>query len=146
MTLAPGALAMTQAGDGLDFGTVTLNGEAQTVKANLNQVTVVDARGGNLGWSLTGSMTDLVAANGTDKIPAGNLAWAPSCAAGVGSLSTVGNGAAGPLEFIGLHAVQRNRRREDLRRQVLADAEVSLTTPKFGAAGAYSGTLTLTLI
>ncbi|MGR6997780.1 hypothetical protein ACU686_06100 [Yinghuangia aomiensis] len=74
---------------------MTLNGEAQTVKTNLNQVTVLDARGGNLGWSLTGSMTDLVAANGTDKIPAGNLSWTPSCAAGTGSLSTVTNGTAG---------------------------------------------------
>ncbi|GAA4982399.1 hypothetical protein GCM10023205_59790 [Yinghuangia aomiensis] len=145
VTLAPGALAMTQAADGLDFGTVTMNGEAQTVKANLNQVTVVDARGGNLGWSLTGSMTDLVAANGSDKIPAGNLAWTPSCAATAGSLSSVANGQAGPLSSAStLCSVTADGKTSGGK--FTADAEVSLTTPKFGAAGAYTGTLTLTLI
>ncbi|GAA4982405.1 hypothetical protein GCM10023205_59800 [Yinghuangia aomiensis] len=146
VTLAPGALAMTQAGDGLDFGTVTLNGEAQTVKANLNQVTVTDSRGGTLGWSLTGSMTDLVAANGTDKIPAGNLAWTPSCAAGAGSLSTVTNGAAGPLSSAASTLCSVTAEGETSGGKFTGDAEVSLTTPKFGAAGGYTGTLTLTLI
>ncbi|MGR6997771.1 WxL domain-containing protein [Yinghuangia aomiensis] len=146
VTLAPGALAMTQAGDGLDFGTVTLNGEAQTVKANLNQVTVTDARGGTLGWSLTGSMTDLVAANGTDKIPAGNLAWTPSCAATEGSLSAVANGTAGPLSSSAATLCGVTADGTTSGGKFTADAEVSLTTPKFGAAGSYTGTLTLTLI
>ncbi|WP_345678853.1 hypothetical protein [Yinghuangia aomiensis] len=146
VSLAPGALSMTQAGDGLNFGSVTLNGEAQTVKANLNQVTVLDARGGNLGWSLTGSMTDLVAANGTDKIPAGNLSWTPSCAAGAGSLSTVTNGTAGALGTTpsALCSVASNGATSGGK--FTGDAEISLTTPQFAAAGAYTGTLTLTLI
>ncbi|GAA4982412.1 hypothetical protein GCM10023205_59810 [Yinghuangia aomiensis] len=146
VTLAPGALSMAQAGDGLDFGTVTLNGEAQTVKANLNQVTVLDARGGNLGWSLTGSMTDLVAANGTDKIPAGNLAWTPSCAAGAGSLSTVASGTAGALGQTPSTLCSVTADGKTSGGNFTAEAEVSLTTPKFGAAGSYTGTLTLTLI
>ncbi|MGA4543042.1 hypothetical protein ACPA54_23930 [Uniformispora flossi] len=146
VTLNAGALAMTQAGDGLDFGTVTLNGEAQTVKANLNQVTVTDARGGTLGWSLTGSMTDLVAANGTDKIPAGNLAWTPSCAAGAGSLSAVANGVASPLSSSASMLCSVTADGKTSGGKFTADAEVFLTTPKFGAAGGYSGTLTLTLI
>ncbi|MGA4543043.1 hypothetical protein ACPA54_23935 [Uniformispora flossi] len=146
VTLNAGALAMTQAGDGLDFGTVTMNGEAQTVKANLNQVTVVDARGGNLGWSLTGSMTDLVAANGTDKIPAGNLAWTPSCGAGAGSLSAVANGTAGPLSSSASTLCSVIADGKTSGGKFTADAEVALTTPKFGAAGSYTGTLTLTLI
>jgi hypothetical protein len=146
VTLAAGALAMTQAGDGLDFGTVTMNGEAQTVKANLNQVTVTDARGGNLGWSLTGSMTDLVAANGTDTIPAGNLAWTPSCAAGAGSLSAVANGAAGSLGSTPSPLCSVTADGKTSGGKFTADAEVALTTPMFGAAGAYTGTLTLTLI
>ncbi|WP_345678851.1 hypothetical protein [Yinghuangia aomiensis] len=69
---------------------------------------------------LTGSMTDLVAANGMDKILAGNLAWVPSCAAGADSFGTVNSGT--------------------------ADAALTRTTPQFIAAGAYTGTLTLTLI
>jgi hypothetical protein len=146
VTLAPGALSMTQAGDGLNFGSVTLNGEAQTVKTNLNQVTVLDARGGNLGWSLTGSMTDLVAANGTDKIPAGNLSWTPSCAAGAGSLSTVTNGTAGALSTTPSTLCSVAADGKTSGGKFTGDAEISLTTPQFAAAGAYTGTLTLTLI
>ncbi|WTW95011.1 hypothetical protein OG216_17210 [Streptomycetaceae bacterium NBC_01309] len=146
VTLAPGSLSMSQAGNGIDFGTVTLNGEAQTVRSNLNQVTVVDARGGNLGWSLTGTMTDLVAANGTDKIPAGNLAWTPSCAALPGSLSTVANGTPGDLSSAASTLCSVSATGTTTGGKFTADAEITLTTPQFAAAGAYTGTLTLTLI
>ncbi|WTW95010.1 hypothetical protein OG216_17205 [Streptomycetaceae bacterium NBC_01309] len=145
-TLAPGSLSMSQAGTGIDFGTVTLNGEAQTVKSALNQVTVLDARGGNLGWSLTGTMTDLVAANGTDKIPAGNLAWTPSCAALPGSLSTVANGTPGALSSAASTLCSVSATGTTTGGKFTADAEITLTTPQFAAAGAYTGTLTLTLI
>ncbi|MGA4543038.1 hypothetical protein ACPA54_23910 [Uniformispora flossi] len=146
VNLAPGALTMAQAGDGINFGSATLNGEAQTLKANLNQVSVLDARGGNLGWSLTGSMTDLVAANGTDKIPAGNMSWAPSCAAGAGSLSTVANGTAGALGQTPATLCSVTPDGKTSGGKFTADAEITLTTPQFAAAGAYTGTLTLTLI
>lgn len=146
VTLAPGSLSMTQAGDGIDFGTATLNGEAQQLPGSLNQVTVVDARGGNLGWALTGSMTDLVAANGTDKIPAGNLAWTPSCAAGAGSLSTVNSGTAGALGATPSSLCGVTANGATSGGNFTADAALTLTTPQFTAAGAYTGTLTLTLI
>ncbi|MEU8140024.1 WxL domain-containing protein [Streptodolium elevatio] len=146
VTLAPGTLSMSQAGTGIDFGSVTLNGEAQTVEAVLNQVTVTDARGGNLGWSLTGAMTDLVAANGTDKIPAGNLVWTPSCAATPGSLDEVANGTAGPLGSAAAVLCSVAADGGTTGGKFTADAQITLTTPQFAAAGAYSGTLTLTLI
>ncbi len=144
--LAAGSLSMSQAGDGIDFGTVQLNGEAQTVTSSLNQVTVLDARGGNLGWTLTGSMTDLVAPNGTDKIPAGNLAWTPSCAALPGSLSTVANGTPGPLASAASTLCSVGADGSTSGGRFTADAEITLTTPEFAASGAYTGTLTLTLI
>ncbi|MGR6997775.1 hypothetical protein ACU686_06075 [Yinghuangia aomiensis] len=146
VTLAPGSLSMTQAGDGIDFGTATLNGEAQQLPGSLNQVTVVDARGGNLGWALTGSMTDLVAANGTDTIPAGNLAWTPSCAAGAGSLSAVNSGTAGALGSTPSSLCSVIANGATSGGNFTADAALTLTTPQFTAAGAYTGTLTLTLI
>jgi hypothetical protein len=146
VTLSPGALSITPAGHGLDFGTVTLNGEAQTVKANLGQVTVLDARGGDLGWSLTGSMTDLAAANGTDKIPAGNLSWTPSCAAAQGSLSAVDNGTPGALGATPSTLCTVAGNGATSGGKFTGDAEITLTTPRFTAAGAYTGTLTLTLI
>ncbi|MCF2528972.1 hypothetical protein [Yinghuangia soli] len=146
VTLAPGQLTMSQAGAGIDFGSATMNGTAQQLNAPLNQVTVVDARGGGLGWSLTGMMTDLVAANGVDKIPAGNIAWAPACAAAPGSLSPVATGTAGPL---GSTAATLCSQAPDSTKatggKFTADAQLTLTTPEFAAAGAYTGTLTLSL-
>ncbi|MEU8140022.1 hypothetical protein [Streptodolium elevatio] len=147
VTFTPGDLSMSQAGTGINFGSATLNGEAQRLTAPLNQVTVVDARGGNNGWTLTGAMTDLVAANGTDKIPAGNVSWTPSCAALPGSLSTVTSGSTGPL---GSTAATLCSQSADPAKatggKFTADAELALTTPQFAAAGTYTGTLTLTLI
>ncbi|MGA4543040.1 hypothetical protein ACPA54_23920 [Uniformispora flossi] len=146
VSLAPGSLSMAQAGGGIDFGSATLNGEAQMLNANLNRVSVLDARGGNLGWSLTGSMTDLVAANGTDKIPAGNLAWTPSCAAGAGSLSAVANGTPGALGTTPSTLCSVTADGTTSGGKYTADAQITLITPRFTAAGAYTGTLTLTLI
>ncbi|MGW0661834.1 hypothetical protein [Streptodolium elevatio] len=146
VTLASGPLSMSQAGDGIDFGSATLNGEAQTLQANLNQVTILDARGGKLGWSLTGTMTDLVAANGTDKIPAGNVAWTPSCAATPGSLSEVANGSPGALGSSPAALCSQAPGTTTTGGKFTADAQVTLTTPQFAAAGTYTGTLTLTLI
>jgi len=147
VTLVAGDLTMSQAGTGIDFGTATLNGEAQTLTAPLNQVTVVDARSGNLGWSLTGTMTDLVAGNGTDKIPAGNISWTPSCAATPNSPSTVTSGSPGPL---GSAASTLCTQAPDPAKltggRFTADAQLTLTTPEFAAAGSYTGTLTLSLI
>ncbi len=147
VTLNAGPLTMTQAGDTIDFGAATLNGTAQTLTANLNQVTVTDSRGGNLGWSLTGTLTDLVAANGTDKIPAGNVAWTPSCAAAPESLSSVENGTPGPLgSAAATLCTQAPNPAAATGGKFTADAGLTLTTPAFAAAGTYSGTLTLSLI
>ncbi|WP_436788351.1 WxL domain-containing protein [Yinghuangia sp. YIM S10712] len=147
VTLNAGPLTMTQAGDAINFGSATLNGTAQTLTANLNQVTVTDSRGGNLGWSLTGTMTDMVAANGTDKIPAGNIAWTPSCAAAPGSLSTVANGTPGALgSAAATLCTQAPDPAAATGGKFTADAALTLTTPAFAAAGTYTGTLTLSLI
>ncbi|WP_436775526.1 hypothetical protein [Yinghuangia sp. YIM S09857] len=146
VSLAPGSLSMAQAGNGIDFGTATLNGEAQTLNGSLSQVTVVDARGGNLGWSLTGTMTDLAAANGTERIPAENISWTPSCAATPGSLNEIANGTAGPLGSAASMLCAVTADGHTTGGKFTADAQMALTTPEFAAAGAYTGTLTLTLV
>lgn len=142
----PPTLAMAQNGGAIDFGTVALNGQAQTVNGTLNQVTVTDGRGTNLGWSLTGTMSDLLSANGTDKIPAGNIAWTPSCAAQEGSLSQVANGPSGPLGAVPTTLCSQAASEQTTGGVFTADAGMTLTTPQFTASGGYSGTLTLTLI
>ncbi|WP_436775524.1 WxL domain-containing protein [Yinghuangia sp. YIM S09857] len=146
VTFAPGPLSMSQAGNAIDFGSATLNGQAQTLNGSLNQVTVVDARGGNLGWSLTGTMTDLVAGNGTDKIPAGNISWTPSCAASPGSISTVTSGTPGALGSAPSTLCTQAADSKTTGGSFTADAAMKLTTPEFAAAGTYTGTLTLTLV
>ncbi|MGA4543045.1 hypothetical protein ACPA54_23945 [Uniformispora flossi] len=142
----PSTLAMAQNGGAIDFGTVALNGQAQTVNGTLNQVTVTDGRGTNLGWSLTGTMSDLLSANGTDKIPAGNIGWTPSCAAQEGSLSQVANGPSGPLGAVPTTLCSQAASEQTTGGVFTADAGMTLTTPQFTASGGYSGTLTLTLI
>lgn len=142
----PPTLAMAQNGGAIDFGTVALNGQAHTVNGSLNQVTVTDGRGTTLGWSLTGTMSDLLSANGTDKIPAGNIAWTPSCAAQEGSLSQVANGPSGPLGAIPTTLCSQAASELPTGGVFTADAGMTLTTPQFTASGAYTGTLTLTLI
>ncbi|GAA4982386.1 hypothetical protein GCM10023205_59770 [Yinghuangia aomiensis] len=142
----PPTLAMAQNGGAIDFGTVALNGQAQTVNGTLNQVTVTDGRGTNLGWSLTGTMSDLLSANGTDKIPAGNIGWTPSCAAQEGSLSQVANGPAGQLGAVPTTLCSQAASEQTTGGVFTADAGMTLTTPQFTASGGYTGTLTLTLI
>jgi len=144
-SILPGNLAISQAGTGIDFGSTTLNGQEQELSANLNQVTVVDARSGNLGWSLTGTMTDLASPEG-GKIPAGNVSWTPACAASENSPSEVVTGSAGPL---GATAATLCSAAPDGSATTggtfTADAGLKLTTPAFVAPGAYAGTLTLSL-
>ncbi|WTW95224.1 hypothetical protein OG216_18390 [Streptomycetaceae bacterium NBC_01309] len=148
-TPAPGTLSMTQAGSGIDFGGATLDGSAKTLEAPLNQLTVTDSRSGGMGWSLTGTMTDLAHAGGVAAIPAGNVSWAPNCAALPGSPSQVTSGGAGPLSSTAAAALcsqSPGAPGGESGGSFTADALLTLTTPEFAAAGTYSGTLTLSLI
>ena len=144
--LNAGALTMSQTGTGIDFGTATLNGQAQTLNANLNQVTVLDARGGTAGWSLVGTLTDLTASDNSASIPAGNVTWTPACAKSETSPSAVVTGSAGPLGSTASALCSQAADTEGVTGgRFTADAALTLTTPDFPAAGTYTGTLTLTL-
>ncbi|MEU8140166.1 hypothetical protein [Streptodolium elevatio] len=144
-----GTLSMTQTGTAVDFGGATLDGTAKTLEASLNQLTVNDTRSGGMGWSLTGTMTDLAHARGMAAIPAGNVSWVPNCAALPGSPSQVTSGAAGPLSSTAAAALCTQSPGAPGGASggtFTADARLALTTPEFTAAGTYSGTLTLTLV
>ena len=144
--LTAGGLTMSQSATGIDFGTVMMDGSAKTLNGALNQVTVVDARGSNDGWALVGTLTDLTAANGVNKIPAGNVSWTPACAKSADSLSDVTTGSAGPLGATAASLCsQAANPSAATGGRFTADAQLALTTPSFAAAGTYSGTLTLTL-
>jgi len=145
-SVLPGALAISQAGAGIDMGSVTLDGTGQTMTGALNRVTIVDARTGNLGWSLTGTLTDLALADGSSTIPAGNVSWTPACVATEGSPSAVTSGAAGPL---GSTAATLCTQEADANATTggtfTADAEIAVEIPAYAAPGTYTGSLTLSL-
>jgi len=145
-SILPGSLAMSQAGSGIDLGSVTLNGTEQTMSGALNQVTVVDARSGNLGWTLTGTMTDLALEDASSKIPAGNVSWTPNCVATEGSPSTVTSGAAGPLGSTAAALCTQAPSAEGVTGgKFTADAAIAVKVPAYAKPGTYTGSLTLSL-
>lgn len=144
-TVTPGHLQMSQSGDSIDFGTVQLTGRPQTATSELNTVTVLDARGVDLGWSLTGTLTDLT--SGQNTIPASAVSWTPDCAGGAHSVGTPVPGTPGPL---GSTAATLCRLTAADGEQVVggtvkADADLDLRLPAVTAPGDYSAILTLTL-
>ncbi|WP_331772792.1 WxL domain-containing protein (plasmid) [Embleya sp. NBC_00888] len=144
--IKPGGLTMSQAGGRIDFGSATIDGKPLRLNAALNRVTVVDARGTDLGWSLTGTMSELTAENGTDKLPAGSVAWTPACVAADGAPGTVTPGTPGPLGATQAQlCTQTPVEGRATGGSVSADAALTLTTPAFVRPGTYSGALTLSL-
>lgn len=142
-----GTLAMTQAGDTVDFGTTVLGTDSGAQRARLNRVEVEDARGVNSGWSLTATLTGFRSADG-NTIPADAVRWTPACAAKDGS---VGTPVAGSPAALGSGAASLCRMNPDGSRPFTggkfdADADLTLTVPEFTRPGDYSATLTLTLL
>lgn len=108
-TVSPGALEMQQTSSQIKLSNITLNGTPQTVTGSLNQITVADLRGSDLGWTLNATATNFTGSNG-GTIPASSLTLTPGCvpdpaglaAAGVSSFpSTV---TAGPAATMGAAA------------------------------------------
>lgn len=140
-----GPLTMSRQPGEVTLAPVTLDGTEQTSTGALKQVEIVDARGGTVGWSLTGTLTDFTAAGGT-KIPATALTWKPSCTAvgtaspvtagsegalGTGTAATLCSGAGGTGGIVG--------------GTYDAGAGLLLRVPPATGAGEYTAVLTLTL-
>lgn len=149
LTVTAGDLKMSKATGDVTMSAVSLDGTAQTSTGSLQDVTVMDYRGGTLGWSLTGKFTGLT---GPATIAPSKLTWTPSCTAdATNNDDTVTTGAAGaftdsstamPLCSVttgGLGTDGTSGGDTD------ADAALSLALGANQAAGAYTGTITLTL-
>ncbi|TIC88281.1 hypothetical protein E8D34_04895 [Nocardioides sp. GY 10113] len=149
LTVLPGDLTMAKAAGTVEMGAVQLNGTDQTSTGSLQDVTVMDYRGGTLGWSLIGTFAGLT--SGPQPIDADKLSWTPSCTPGANSDDTVTVGAAGAFpsatEALPLCAVAAAGFGPDgvSGGDVTADADLSLDLLINQQAGDYSGTLTLTL-
>ncbi|WP_436776661.1 alpha/beta hydrolase domain-containing protein [Yinghuangia sp. YIM S09857] len=143
----PGLLAMSQQSSGVTLAPTTIDGTRKTVTGRLNTVAVRDFRGSTLGWSLTGQTTDFTSTTG-GTIPAEAFSWTPACASGNPDMpSRATPGSSGPLPANGALCTQsENPRGQVSGGEFTADAQLALQIPAFPLAGAYTATLTLTLI
>lgn len=158
-------MTMEQAGALVSLDAITLNGQPQTTGGSLNGLTVVNARGTDAGWSLTGQMSgdfsdgtgDGVCPAGDPStwdnhcIPGGNLGWTPGAAVAheqiPGDVATVNAGTAVDPYSPGLDSAQTlcTAPATQSGGTFSCGGGVSLAIPASAAAGTYSGTLTLTL-
>jgi hypothetical protein len=145
----PGALGFKQTGapTQIRLSPVTLNGKPQTMDGKLNQVIVQDFRGGQLGWELTGRITDFTSDRGAG-IPGAQLSWTPGCAVvnpdSPSPVLTGTGGAVSGARLCGMPA--QTTPGKPSGGEFSADADLSLSVPGFQLAGTYTATLTLTLI
>ncbi|QIK75105.1 Ig-like domain-containing protein [Nocardioides piscis] len=167
------AMTMEQAGSLITLPPVTLNGQSLKTQGALNGLTVVNARGTDAGWTLTGQMTsDFSDGTGdgvcpvNDKtkwdnhcIPGGNVGWGPSAAVShiqiPGDVATVNAGApaipgttGAPGTWDGLATTHTLCSSPDTRSGGTFDCggAIGLGIPASAAKGLYQATLTLTLV
>ncbi|UUZ61368.1 hypothetical protein [Nocardioides sp. B-3] len=166
------AMTMKQAGSAIQLTPVTLNGQPQKARGLLNGLTVVNARGTDAGWSLTGQMTSDFSDGTGDGvcgvnnpaswdnhcIPGGNVGWVPSAQVShvviPGDVATVNAGSPAIPGTTGLPGWDGSATAHTL---CSAPATRSGGTfdcgggigpgiPASAAKGLYRGTLTLTLV
>lgn len=165
VTVNGASMTMEQSGALITLSPITLNGQPQGTTGALNGLTVLNARGTDAGWSLTGQMTtDFGDGVGdgvcpiTDPttwdnhcIPGGNLGWSPSASVAhvviPGDVAQVTAGAAVVPFQPGLGSAQVlcSSPANHSGGTFSCGGDVALAIPASAAAGTYSGTLTLTL-
>lgn len=158
------SMTMKQAGSLIELGAVTLNGKPQKTMGTINGLTVVNARGTDAGWSLTGQMTSDFSDGTGDGvcavdqpgtwdnhcIPGGNVGWGPTASVAhtqiPGDVAKVDAGA--PLPNGGLHEAHSLCSAADNQSGGTFDCggAIGLGIPASAAAGLYKATLTLTLV
>lgn len=157
------SMSMKQAGSLITLPKVTLNGKPQKAMGELNGLTIVNARGTDAGWSVTGQMTTDLSISGTAAcpannpatwsnkcIPAANVGWAPSAQVAhdviYGDVATVSAGAVKATG--GLNEASELCSAPEARSggTFTCGGAIGLGIPASAAAGLYKGTLTLTLV
>ncbi|KHL15794.1 UNVERIFIED_CONTAM: hypothetical protein LK11_19370 [Mumia flava] len=155
LTVVAGDLKMSKDAGNVAMDGVTLDGTVQTSTGDLQDVTVMDYRGGTLGWSLVGRFSGLNGpanpAGGNFTIPSSAMSWTPSCTADANNDDTVVAGGTGSFTTdstdLPLCSVATTGLGTDGTSggDTLADAGLSLEVGSSQAAGNYTGLLTLTL-
>lgn len=156
-TVAAGTITLT-AGGTVNLGTLALNAANTLLTAGpvaMNNVTVTDTRAGNLGYTVSGQVTDF-SGPGTSKINGENLGWAPklistSSPTGIsaGPVVAPGNGVAvGATTGAGLKTsriLAQAAAGSGLGTSIYS-ADLTLQAPTTTTAGVYNATLTLTAL
>ena len=155
LTITAGDLKMSKVAGDVTLSGVALNGAAQTSTGSLQDVTVMDYRGGTLGWSLVGRFSGLTGpakpTTGNHTIASSAMTWTPSCTAGTNNDDTIVTGGAGAFGTsttdLPFCSVSTSGLGADGTSggNTLADAGLSLAVGANQAAGNYTGTITLTL-
>lgn len=164
-------LSMEQDAAEVVLDTVTLDGTPQSTTGELNNVTVIDARGDGAGWDLVGTVTDFKTDPSVGDcpratpstwdyrcIPANNLGWAPGAVVAhqviAGDVAVVDAGSASDAGDIaegvagsGLEVDQALCTADPTTNggTFVCGAGLALLVPASASAGTYSATLTLTL-
>lgn len=126
----------------------------------LNQVTVVDTRDDDTGWTLNGTMSDFTANGGTDSFSGSQLGWVPQVTEDTGPFTdSEGNtydqvvSSGGPVapnspEASGLTsgAVLASADATEGLGTAILDARFKLLIPVTADAGTYEGTLSITSV
>jgi hypothetical protein len=158
-------LTLQQAGSLVTLESITLDGQPQTTGGELNGLTIVNARGTDAGWDVTGVMSsDFHDGVGSPNcpiddpsswhnhcIPGGNLGWSPGAEVAheqiPGDVAHVdaGSGIAPHSPGLGEAQLLCSAPANQSGGTFTCGGGVSLAIPASAAAGVYQGTLTLTL-
>lgn len=150
LTVGAGELSMEQTAGEIDLGSVNLDGTAQTVTGELNDVTVQDYRGGTLGWTLNATFSGMT--GDAADIDASALSIDPTCAPASNNDDVITTGTGGAfvddvtaLPLCSVASGATGTGSATTGGDTLATADLELALDANQAAGDYVGTLTLTL-
>ncbi len=152
--VAPGVLDLLACGDtnpdpttcGAEMTAITLNGSDQSTTGDIEQVTVLDARGGPIAWSLSAQLDgDLTNGNGTltgpnAVIDDALLKITPSCVTATGSSNSPPT-AGGAAQALNAPAAICSAVAGQNTGSFLVDGDLDLTVPSTTYAGTYTGTI-----
>ena len=157
LTVDGSALTLTQTGGLISMSPVTLaDGLVQQSTGMIQTVSLTDSRGTLSGWAVTATATDWTDIAEPDPlnpsanrvIPAGNLAWLPSCAPATGSTANPADVVAGPPATLDptVAATLCSAAPGGGGGGWVADAALLLNVPSSIAAGTYQATLTIVAV
>lgn len=150
LVVNPGVLNITQADNQVTMAPVQLDGTQLSSTGSLADVTITDARGSLVGWSVTATMSDLTLSGGgtNSTIVASNMTLTPTCAPSSATTGSSTGITAGGLAqaFGGANPVSLCTAAVGQGGGTYAvDGGLSLVIPATIRSGSYTSTITVLL-